>query len=125
MEANDTGVMNAYDTLKQQVFMSERIAALRQAIYCCRKGGTVSVIGAFGGFVDKFPMGAIVNKVLTLRSGQQHGQRYVERLFGYIERGELDPSYLMTHPLPLEDGPQGYRLFKEKSDGCLRAVFAP
>lgn len=125
MEAHDTGIAATYDHLKQQVFLSERIQALRQAIYCCRKGGTVSVMGVFGGFVDKFPMGAIVNKALTLRSGQQHGQRYVERLFGHIERGELDPSYLMTHPMPLEDGPSGYRMFKEKTDGCVRAVFAP
>ena len=99
--------------------------ALREAIRCCRKSGTVSVMGVYGAFVDKFPMGAVVNKGLTLRSGQQHGQRYVERLFGHIERDEMDPSHLLTHPMPLEQGPRGYDLFKNKKEGCVRAVFMP
>jgi threonine dehydrogenase-like Zn-dependent dehydrogenase len=70
-------------------------------------------------------MGAVMNKALTIRSGQQHGQHYAPRLFDYIQQGRLDPSYLMTHPMPLEDGPKGYRMFKHKDDNCLRAVFAP
>ena len=125
MEAHSTGPMYWYDLAKQQVLLSERIVALREAILCCRKGGTVSVMGVYGAFVDKFPMGAVVNKALTLRSGQQHGQRYVERLFDHIERGEMDPSHLLTHPMPLEQGPHGYDLFKNKKEGCVRAVFAP
>jgi threonine dehydrogenase-like Zn-dependent dehydrogenase len=125
MEAHSTGPMYWYDLAKQQVLLSERIVALREAIRCCRKGGTVSVMGVYGAFVDKFPMGAVVNKGLTLRSGQQHGQRYVERLFGHIERGEMDPSHLLTHPMPLEQGPRGYDLFKNKKEGCVRAVFKP
>ena len=125
MEAHGTGVGYLYDLVKQQALLTERIVALREAIRCCRKGGTVSVMGVYGAFVDKFPMGAVVNKALTIRSGQQHGQRYVERLFGHIERGEMDPSHLLTHPMPLEQGPRGYDLFKNKKEGCLRAVFTP
>jgi threonine dehydrogenase-like Zn-dependent dehydrogenase len=125
MEAHGTGVGYLYDLAKQQALLTERIVALREAIRCCRKGGTVSVMGVYGAFVDKFPMGAVVNKALTIRSGQQHGQRYVERLFGHIERGEMDPSHLLTHPLPLEQGPRGYDLFKNKKEGCVRAVFTP
>jgi threonine dehydrogenase-like Zn-dependent dehydrogenase len=125
MEAHGTGLGYLYDLAKQQALLTERIVALREAIHCCRKGGTVSVMGVYGSFVDKFPMGAVVNKALTIRSGQQHGQRYVERLFGHIERGEMDPSHLLTHPLPLEQGPRGYDLFKNKKEGCVRAVFTP
>jgi len=125
MEAHGTGVGYLYDLAKQQALLTERIVALREAIRCCRKGGTVSVMGVYGAFVDKFPMGAVVNKALTIRSGQQHGQRYIERLFGHIERGEMDPSHLLTHPMPLEQGPRGYDLFKNKKDGCIRAVFTP
>ena len=125
MEADEKSAIGLYDTIKHQLLLSERIMALRQAIYACRKGGTVSVMGVYGSFVDKFPMGAIVNKALTLRSGQQSGQRYVEQLFQWIEAGQLDPSYLLTHPMSLEQGAMGYQMFKEKTDGCVRAVFAP
>ncbi len=125
MEAHDYSAAYLYDAVKHQVFASERITALRQAIECCRKGGTVSVMGVYGSFVDKFPMGAVVNKALTIRSGQQHGQRYAERLFGHIQRGEMDPSPLLTHPMPLEQGPRGYDLFKNKKENCIRAVFRP
>jgi threonine dehydrogenase-like Zn-dependent dehydrogenase len=75
--------------------------------------------------LDKFPMGAIVNKALTLRSGQMPGQRYAKRLFDHILKGELDPSYLLTHPMALEDAPQGYAMFKDKTESCMRAVFRP
>jgi threonine dehydrogenase-like Zn-dependent dehydrogenase len=125
MEAHDYSAAYLYDKVKQQVLASERIVALRQAIECCRKGGTVSVMGVYGSFVDKFPMGAVVNKALTIRSGQQHGQRYVERLFNHIQSGEMDPSPLLTHPMPLEHGPRGYDLFKNKKENCIRAVFKP
>jgi threonine dehydrogenase-like Zn-dependent dehydrogenase len=81
-----------------------RITVLHKAIRACRKGGTVSAIGVHGGLVDKFPMGAVMNKALTVRSGQQHGQRYAERLFGCIRDGKLDPSWLLTHLYPLERG---------------------
>ncbi|AZE88777.1 zinc-dependent alcohol dehydrogenase [Pseudomonas orientalis] len=124
MEAHGTEIDYAYDKAKQLLRLhTERGTVLRQAIRACRKGGTVSVVGVYGGVLDKFPMGAIVNKALTLKSGQQPGQRYATTLFEHIQRGELDPAYLLTHPMSLEDGAQGYKLFKEKSDECLRVVF--
>ncbi|SEI43660.1 zinc-dependent alcohol dehydrogenase [Pseudomonas sp. NFR16] len=126
MEAHGTELDYAYDKAKQMLQLhTERGTVLRQAIRACRKGGTVSVVGVYGGLLDKFPMGAIVNKALTLRSGQQPGQRYAKRLFEHIQNGELDPSYLLTHPMSLEDSPEGYAMFKNKTDGCLRAVFRP
>lgn len=126
MEAHGTGIEQAYDKVKQQLRLhTERGVALRQAIHSCRKAGTVSVLGVYGGLMDKFPMGAIVNKALTLRSGQQPGQRYAERIFQHILDGEMDPSYLLTHPMDLEQSPQGYKLFKHKTEQCMRAVFMP
>jgi len=83
------------------------------------------VVGVYGGLMDKFPMGAVMNKALTLRSGQQPGQRYANQLFTHIQEGRLDPSWMLTHPMDLEDSAQGYALFKEKGDQCLRAVFRP
>lgn len=126
MEAHGTGPDYWYDRAKQQARLETgRATALRQAIRACRKGGVVSVMGVYGGVLDKFPMGAIVNKALTLRSGQQQGQRYIPTLFEHIREGRLDPSFLLTHRLPLERGVLGYRLFKNKKDRCVRAVFAP
>lgn len=126
MEAHGTGIEQAYDKVKQQLRLhTERGVALRQAIHSCRKAGTVSVLGVYGGLMDKFPMGAIVNKALTLRSGQQPGQRYAERIFQHILDGDMDPSYLLTHPMDLEQSPEGYKLFKHKTEQCMRAVFIP
>lgn len=120
------GLEGAYDRAKQAVGLeSDRPMVLRQMIRCCAKGGTISVLGVYGGFIDKFPMGAAMNKALTFRMGQQHGQRYVPRLFEHISRGELDPSWLLTHRRPLDDGADAYRMFKTKEDHCLRVVFAP
>jgi threonine dehydrogenase-like Zn-dependent dehydrogenase len=126
MEADGTGLHYAYDRVKQAARMhTERITALRQAILACRKGGTVSIIGVFGGFADKFPLGAAMNKALVLRMGQQHGQRYIPMLLERISRGEIDPSYLATHQLPLDEGRRGYDMFKHKDEDCLRVVFRP
>jgi threonine dehydrogenase-like Zn-dependent dehydrogenase len=126
MEAYEDGVEYAYDYVKQQLFLhTERGVTLRQAIHVCRKGGTVSVMGVFGGVMDKFPMGAVMNKALTIRTGQQHGQRYAERLFQHIEKGEIDPSYLLTDPMPLELGREGYNKFKYDQANCMRVVFRP
>lgn len=126
MEADTTGIEDMYDRAKQKLRLeTDRPAALRQAIMACRKGGTISVVGVFMGFIDKFPMGAAMNKGLTFRMGQQHGQRYIPRLLEHLQRGEIDTSYLITHRMRLEDAPRGYRLFKEKKDGCVRAVFTP
>jgi threonine dehydrogenase-like Zn-dependent dehydrogenase len=115
-----------YDQVKQQLRLeSDRPVAVRQAIYNCRKGGSVFVLGVFAGLVDKFPLGALMNKGLTLRGAQQHGQRYIPMLLERMERGELVTEHLATHTMPLDQGPRGYRMFKEKLDGCVRSVFLP
>src|SRR4029079_918497 len=100
----------------------ERPLALRQAIRTCKNGGIVSVIGVYGGFIDNFPMGAIVNRSLTLKSGQCHVHRYLRPLLERIQRGEIDPSFVITHRLPLSDAPRGYEMFLNKDDGCEKVV---
>jgi threonine dehydrogenase-like Zn-dependent dehydrogenase len=125
MEAHSTGIQHAYDRAKQALRLeTDRAASLREAIIACRKGGVVSVLGVFG-VTDKFPMGAIMNKGLTLRSAQQHGQRYIPQFFDYVQQGDLDPSILITHDLPLEDGVRAYDMFKNKTDGCIRVALRP
>ncbi|ATB44725.1 zinc-dependent alcohol dehydrogenase [Corallococcus macrosporus] len=125
MEAHGTGVVAAVDRARQALHLqSDRGQALRQAILACRKGGTLSVLGVYG-VMDAFPMGVIMNKGLTVRSAQQHGQKYLPRLLEHVVKGELDPSFLATHRFSLEDAPRGYELFKKKQDGCVRAVFLP
>ena len=89
-----------------------------------RKGGTLSIVGVYG-VMDKFPLGVIMNKGITVRTAQQHGQRYMPRMLEHVQQGELDPSFLVTHRLSLEDAPRGYEMFKNKEDGCVRAVFTP
>jgi threonine dehydrogenase-like Zn-dependent dehydrogenase len=103
---------------------TDRGEALREAIMACRKGGTLSILGVYG-LMDKFPLGVIMNKGLTVRTAQQHGQRYLPRLLQHVTQGELDPSFLATHQFPLEEAPHGYDMFKHKTDGCVRAVFVP
>jgi threonine dehydrogenase-like Zn-dependent dehydrogenase len=127
MEAHHgTAVINAYDRTKQTIRAeTERPHALRQAITCCRSGGIVAVIGAYGGFVDKFPIGTVMNRSLTIRSGQCHVQRYMQPLLDHIEAGRLDPTFIVTHRLPLDDAPHGYRTFKHKEDGCVKVVLTP
>src|SRR6266545_5009802 len=126
MEAHSAGPQYLYDQVKQQLRLeTDRPAAVREAIYHCRKGGSVFVLGVFGGLVDKFPLGALMNKGLTLRSAQMHGHRYIPMLLDRMARGELVTEHLATHTMPLDDGPQGYKMFKEKLDGCVRSVFLP
>lgn len=123
MEAHAHGPMYALDRVKQATMIqTDRPNALREAIHCCRNGGTVSVVGVYGGFVDTFPMGTIVNRGLTLRSGQCHVQRYMKPLLERIERGEIDPSFVVTHRLPLSDAARGYEMFLAKEDGCEKVV---
>jgi len=125
MEAHGTGVGYAYDRVKQALHMeTDRGSALREAIYACRKGGTLSMLGVYG-MMDKFPIGVIMNKGMTLKTAQQHGQAYVPRLLEYAQKGQLDPSHLATHHFPLEEGARAYDMFKHKKDGLVRAVFAP
>jgi threonine dehydrogenase-like Zn-dependent dehydrogenase len=124
MEAHSTGPGYVYDQVKQQLrLQSDRPTAVREAIHACRKGGTVFVLGVFGGVVDKFPLGAIINKGLTVRGSQQHGQRYIPMLLDRIANKEISTAHLMTHEMSLEDGAKGYDLFKHKKDGCVRTVF--
>lgn len=126
MEAHASGPQHAYDMVKQQLRLeSDRPAAVRSAIYNCRKGGSVFVLGVFAGVVDKFPLGAVMNKGLTLRGSQMHGQRYIPMLLDLMARDQLVTEYLATHVMPLDTGPDGYRMFKNKEDGCVRAVFTP
>ncbi|AFZ66794.1 zinc-dependent alcohol dehydrogenase [Deinococcus peraridilitoris] len=125
MEAHGTGLGYLYDHAKQALKIhTDRGQALREAIRACRKGGVLSILGVYG-LMDKFPLGVMMNKGLTVRTAQQHGQKYLPRLLEHAARGELDPSYLATHRFSLEDAPRGYQMFKTKQDGCVRAVFIP
>ena len=118
--------LHAYDRTKQVARLeTDRPHALREAILSCRNGGTVSVIGAYGGFVDKFPMGSVMNRSLTIRSGQCHVQRYMRPLLDRIRNGEIDPSFVISHKLPLEDAPDGYKMFRDKEDNCTKIVLRP
>ena len=115
-----------YDRVKQSMKVETgRPFALRQAILACRPGGTVSVVGVYGGFVDKFPMGAVMNKALTIRSGQTHVQRYLRPLLDRIIEGEIDPSFVITHEMPLDQAAQAYRIFRDKQDECVKVVLKP
>ncbi len=126
LEAHHHGPLYAYDRVKQAMRQeTERPFALRESIISCRPGGVVSVIGVYGGLVDKFPMGAVMNKGLTIRSGQCHVHRYLRPLLERVQNGEIDPSFIVTHRLPLDDAPQGYELFKNKEDDCLKVVLTP
>jgi threonine dehydrogenase-like Zn-dependent dehydrogenase len=126
MEAHSDGPEHVYDKVKQSLRLeTDRPIAVRQAIQLCRKGGTVSIVGVFGGLVDKFPLGAVMNRQLTIRSGQMNGHLYIPELLERLTRGEISTAHLATHTLPLDQGPEGYTMFKEKTDGCVRAVFAP
>src|SRR5947209_18453083 len=115
MEAHAHGLAGAYDRVKQAAMLeTDRPIVLRQAIMCCRNGGTVSVPGVYGGFLDKVPFGAIMNRSLTIKTGQTHVQRYLPPLLERIQRGEIDPSFVITHRLRLEDAPLGYETFTHK-----------
>jgi threonine dehydrogenase-like Zn-dependent dehydrogenase len=123
MEAHGHPAMYAYDRTKQALMLeSDRPLALREAVLACRNGGTVSVIGVYGGFIDKFPMGSVMNRSLTIRTGQCHVHRYLKPLLARIQRGEIDPSFVITHRLPLGEAPRGYDLFLNQRDGCEKVV---
>jgi threonine dehydrogenase-like Zn-dependent dehydrogenase len=127
MEATHAAAhIHLYDRVKQAVRSeTDRPHVLRQAILSCRSGGIVSVIGVYGGFVDKFPAGAWMNRAITLRTGQCHVQRYTRPLLERIERGELDPTRVITHRLPLTEAPRGYDIFKNKQENCEKVVLKP
>jgi threonine dehydrogenase-like Zn-dependent dehydrogenase len=126
MEAHGTGIGALYDQAAQAVrFETDRATALRQAILACRKGGTVSIAGAYGGLLDKMPFGAALNKGLTFKMGQTHVHRYLRPLLERIEREEIDPSFVITHRLNLDDAPHAYSIFRDKQDECIKVVLTP
>ena len=126
-EAHGVGSLDAVlDAAKAAVFLAtDRPHVLREAIMCCRKGGTISVPGVYIGFLDKVPFGAAMNKGLTIRTGQTHVPRYHEKLLAKIQAGEIDPSFVITHRAPLEDAPDLYKTFRDKKDGCIKVVLKP
>jgi threonine dehydrogenase-like Zn-dependent dehydrogenase len=126
MEAHGNGVEALYDRAKQTVRLeTDRPVALRELVYAVRKGGTVSVPGVYSGVIDKFPMGAVVNKGLTIRSGQTHVQHYMKPLLERIVNGDIDPSFIITHEMPLDEAPAAYRMFRDKTDECVKVVLKP
>lgn len=126
MEAHGPGIVAAYDRMKQAVMLeSDRPYALRQAIMSCRNGGTVSIVGVYGGFIDKFPIGSIMNRSLTIKTGQAHVQKYMRPLLERIQRGEIDPSVIITHRMRLDQAPEAFAKFNRKEDRCVKIVLTP
>jgi threonine dehydrogenase-like Zn-dependent dehydrogenase len=126
LEAHVHGGVGTYDRVKQAMRLeTDRPGALREAIIACRKGGTLSVPGVYGGLLDKIPFGAIVNKALKVRTGQTHVQHYMKPLLERIERGDIDPSFIISHRLKLDEAPLGYEVFRNKEDECIKIVMKP
>ncbi len=126
MEAHAHGLMYAYDRAKQAMMLeSDRPIALRQAIMACRNGGTVSIAGVYGGLVDKMPFGSLMNRSLKIKTGQTHVQHYMKPLLDRIARHEIDPSFIVTHRMKLEDAPRAYDMFMHKEDDCVKVVMKP
>jgi threonine dehydrogenase-like Zn-dependent dehydrogenase len=123
VEGHGHGIMYAHDRMKQMMRMqTDRPIALREAIYSCANGGTVSVIGVYTGFIDKFPMNAVMNRSLTIKTGQCHVQRYMKPLLERIQKGDIDPTFIITHHLPLDQAAEGYEMFNKKEDHCEKVV---
>ncbi|WHZ25913.1 MAG: Zn-dependent dehydrogenase-like protein [Nitrospira sp.] len=126
LEAHMPGLLYYYDRIKQAMMSeSDRPIALRQAIMACRNGGTVSIPGVYGALIDKMPMGAVMNKALTIKTGQTHCQRYLKPLLDRIAHGDIDPSFVVTHRMRLAEAPQGFDMFNRKQDGCIKIVMTP
>lgn len=126
MEAHGTGLMGVYDRVKHALkLQTDRPTALRQAIMACRKGGVVSAPGVYGGVVDKFPFGVAFAKGLTLKMGQTHTHRYMRPLLQRVLDEEIDPSFVITHRMRLEDAPHAYEMFERKMDSCIKVVLQP
>jgi threonine dehydrogenase-like Zn-dependent dehydrogenase len=123
LEAHGTGVEYAYDKVKQSMRIEfDRPIAVRDAIMACRSGGIVSIIGVYGGLVDKFPLGPMMNRGLTIKTGQCHVHRYMKPLLERIERGEIDPSFVISHHMKLDDAPVGYDMFVHKPDNAMKII---
>ncbi len=127
MESHATRVIDGlYDRAKQAVMLeTDRPHVLREMIYVCRPAGILSIPGVYGGLVDKIPMGALMNKGLTVRTGQTHVNRWTDDLLRRIEEGQIDPSFVITHTVILEEGPEMYKTFRDKHDGCIKVVLKP
>jgi threonine dehydrogenase-like Zn-dependent dehydrogenase len=126
LEAHGPHIDYWYDKAKTMAMMAtDRASTLRQAIHCCRKGGIVSIPGVYGGFIDKVPMGAAFSKGLTLKMGQTHVHRYLPQLLAHIEKGDIDPSFVITHEVPIDRAPEMYKTFRDKKDGCIKVVLKP
>jgi threonine dehydrogenase-like Zn-dependent dehydrogenase len=127
LEAHATGSIDAvYDRVKQATMMeSDRPHVLREMIYNCRPAGTLSIPGVYGGIVDKIPFGALMNKGLTVRTGQTHVNRWTDDLLNRIEEGQIDPSFVITHRVSLDEAPEMYKTFRDKKDGCIKVVLKP
>ena len=126
MEAHGSFLAEAYDRTKQAMMLeTDRPMVLRAAIQACRKGGTVSIPGVYGGFIDKMPMGAAFGKGLTLKMGQTHVHRYLRPLLELIQQGKIDPPSIISHRMRLEDAPDAYKMFSEKDDQCIKVVLRP
>jgi threonine dehydrogenase-like Zn-dependent dehydrogenase len=126
LEAHGMGLEGFFDEAKQSVRLeTDRPSVLRQMMVACRKGGTLSIMGVYSGFVDKMPMGAAFNKGLTFRMGQMFGQKYMPMLLDRVMNGEIDPSAVFTHRLPLEETKQGFEIFKHKKDNCIKVLLKP
>jgi threonine dehydrogenase-like Zn-dependent dehydrogenase len=127
MEAHHANpAVHAYDRTKQATRLeTERPHALREAVMACANGGTISIIGVYGGMMDKFPIGSLMNRALTVRTGQCHVQRYMKPLYERIRNGDIDPSFVVSHTMPLSEAPDGYRMFRDKQDECNKIVLKP
>lgn len=126
MEAHGIGVVAMYDKMKQMLKQqTERPLALREALMSCRNGGIVSIPGVYGGFADKFPIGSVMNRSLTIKTGQTHVQRYMKPLLEKIQSGEIDPSCIITHRMGLDEAPMAYDMFRNKEDECVKVVLKP
>jgi threonine dehydrogenase-like Zn-dependent dehydrogenase len=126
MESHSPGIQGTYDEIKTALMLeTDRPAPLRQAIMACRNGGTVSVAGVYGGVIDKAPVGSMMNRGLTIKSGQTHVHRYLVPLLKRIQDGEIDPSFVITHRMRLDEAPQAYQMFRDKQDGCVKVVLRP
>ena len=126
MEAHTPGFLGLYDRIKQALKLeTDRPIALRQAAMICRSGGTLSVPGVYGGFLDKVPFGSIMNRSITVKTGQTHVHRYLRPLLDRILAGEIDPTFIITHRLPLEEAPRAYETFLKKQEECVKVVLKP
>src|SRR3954471_19161253 len=125
LEAHAHGPIYAYDKAKQLLKLeNDRPIALREAIMACRNGGTVSVIGVYSGFIDKFPAGAMMNRSISIRTGQCHVHRYMKPLLERIMKGDIDPRFVISHRMKLDDAPKGYEMFNKKEDRCEKVVLS-